>query len=64
MTLTPLFSRTALIGVALLALSACGSKDAQSGGNSVTMRNMDVVDGTTSDAMTDLDGTRAEVWLQ
>ena len=43
--------------VALVALlGACGSQD--SGGNKVKMQNMEVVDGTVTDAMTDLDAAR------
>jgi hypothetical protein len=44
---------------ALLGLAACDSKPMQN--NSVTeMRDMEKVDGTITDAMTDLDGIRSE----
>lgn len=42
----------------MLSLAACGGKD--EGGNKVEMKDMEVVDGTTSDAMTDLDGVQSE----
>lgn len=50
-----------LIAAALLTMtvSACGD-GAKEGGNSVAMKDLEVVDGTASDAMTDLDGVRAE----
>lgn len=41
-----------------LTMSACGGKKQSSVTSDVEMRNMQVVDGTTSDAMTDLDGAR------
>lgn len=41
-----------------LAVAGCGKKD--EGGNTVQMKNLEVVDGTTTDAMTDLDGVRSE----
>lgn len=41
-----------------LPLAACGSKD--EGGNKVQMKDMEVVDGTATDAMTDLDGVQSE----
>jgi ABC-type uncharacterized transport system auxiliary subunit len=46
--------------VALLAasLAACSQKD--EGGNKVQMKDMEVVDGTATDAMTDLDGVQSE----
>lgn len=40
------------------ALTGCGGGD--KGGNSVQMKDMEVVDGTASDAMTDLDGVQSE----
>lgn len=46
----------ALAACALLA--ACGGGD--KGGNSVQMKDMEVVDGTATDAMTDLDGVQSE----
>ncbi|CAN5449434.1 hypothetical protein BH10PSE12_BH10PSE12_24290 [soil metagenome] len=42
-----------------LALAACG-KSGTTTGNGVAMKDLEVVDGTTTDAMTDLDGVRAE----
>lgn len=52
----PLLSIGALAACALLA--ACGGGD--KGGNSVQMKDMEVVDGTATDAMTDLDGVQSE----
>lgn len=52
----PLLSIGALVTCALLA--ACGGGD--KGGNSVQMKDMEVVDGTATDAMTDLDGVQSE----
>ena len=43
---------------AFLPLAACGGAD--KGGNSVQMKDMEVVDGTATDAMTDLDGVQSE----
>ncbi|MGE4323266.1 MAG: hypothetical protein AB7E60_09585 [Sphingobium sp.] len=42
-----------------LMLAACGGGGDKSG-NSVQMKDMEVVDGTATDAMTDLDGVQAE----
>lgn len=42
-----------------LALTACG-KSGSEGSSTVAMKDLEVVDGTTTDAMTDLDGVRAE----
>lgn len=51
-----------IFAVALLAISlplaACSQKD--QGGNKVQMKDMEVVDGTATDAMTDLDGVQSE----
>lgn len=52
----PLLSIGALAACALLA--ACGGGD--KGSNSVQMKDMEVVDGTATDAMTDLDGVQSE----
>lgn len=51
-------NRGSAIGIVALAvlLTGCGSKD--SGGSTVRMQNMEVVDGTATDAMTDLDAAR------
>ncbi|WP_343227785.1 hypothetical protein [Sphingobium phenoxybenzoativorans] len=42
-----------------LSLAAC-SKGNEGGNATIAMKDMEVVDGTTSDAMTDLDGVRTE----
>lgn len=49
----------ALLFLGLLSLSACssGNNDEE---KTVAMRDMEVVDGTASDAMTDLDGVQTE----
>ncbi|NWK97128.1 hypothetical protein DM806_15915 [Sphingobium lactosutens] len=52
-----LTARTIYIA-ALLPLAACGGADKSS--NSVQMKDMEVVDGTATDAMTDLDGVQSE----
>lgn len=54
--------RTIITAVALGAIpltAGCGGKD-KAGGN-IQMKDMEVVDGTASDAMTDLDGVKGEV---
>lgn len=48
---------TALL-IACLPLVACGKKD--EGATKVQMKDMEVVDGTATDAMTDLDGVQSE----
>jgi hypothetical protein len=48
----------ALATLGCLSLVACGGKD--EGGNKVQMKDMEVVDGTATDAMTDLDGVQSE----
>ena len=50
---------TALAIAGCLGASACGKKE--QGGNTVQMKDLEVVDGTTTDAMTDLDGVQSEV---
>ncbi len=45
--------------VALLVVTACG-KSGQDSGNTVAMKDLEVVDGTATDAMTDLDGVRSQ----
>lgn len=52
-----------LTACALLGLGACGEKQIQ---NSTTaeMKDMEKVDGTINDAMTDLDGVRTETSAQ
>ena len=47
------------LGMAATLLAACGGSQEESE-QSVTMRDMEVVDGTATDAMTDLDGVQAE----
>lgn len=49
----------AALGMAATFLAACGGKQGENE-QSVTMRDMEVVDGTATDAMTDLDGVQAE----
>ncbi len=49
---------TAALLAGCIALAACGDKD--QGGNKVQMKDMKVVDGTATDAMTDLDGVQSE----
>ena len=46
-----------IVAFAVLPLAACGSEKS---GNSVQMQDMEVVDGTATDAMTDLDGVQSE----
>lgn len=46
--------------IALLALTLAGCGGAEKSGNTVQMKDMEVVDGTASDAMTDLDGVQSE----
>lgn len=41
------------------ALAGCGGKT-QTAGNDVEMRDMEVVDGTVNDSMTDLDAVRSD----
>lgn len=49
---------TALLLTGCTALASCGKDDKAS--NMVQMKDMEVVDGTTTDAMTDLDGVQSE----
>lgn len=49
----------ASLAIMTLSLAACGGSG-EKGGNSVQMKDMEVVDGTASDAMTDLDGVQSE----
>ncbi len=44
---------------AMMLLAGCGS-DKKAAGSAVEMRDMDVVDGTANDAMTDLDAVRSD----
>ncbi|ANI78439.1 MULTISPECIES: hypothetical protein [Sphingobium] len=50
---------TALLLAGCAALAGCGKDDKSS--NAVQMKDLEVVDGTTTDAMTDLDGVQSEV---
>ncbi|MEJ7933354.1 hypothetical protein WG907_03675 [Sphingobium sp. AN558] len=53
--------RTIITAATLCAaplVAGCGSKD-KAGGN-IQMKDMEVVDGTATDAMTDLDGVQGE----
>lgn len=49
---------TALLLTGCTALAACGKDDKT--GNTVQMKDLEIVDGTTTDAMTDLDGVQSE----
>ena len=49
---------TALLLGGCTMLSACGGDEKSS--NTVQMKDLEVVDGTTTDAMTDLDGVQSE----
>ncbi|WP_066514818.1 hypothetical protein [Sphingobium cloacae] len=50
------------IGMALLSgsFALMGCSGGEKTGNAVQMKDMEVVDGTTTDAMTDLDGVQSE----
>jgi hypothetical protein len=48
-----------IAAAAVLLLAGCGS-DKKAAGSAVEMRDMDVVDGTANDAMTDLDAVRSD----
>lgn len=50
---------TALFTSLALSLASCGGKGNEST-NTVAMKDLEVVDGTASDAMTDLDGVKSE----
>jgi len=49
---------TALLWGGCALLTACGGDEKS--GNTVQMKDLEVVDGTTTDAMTDLDGVQSE----
>lgn len=49
---------TALLLSGCALLTACGGDEKS--GNAVQMKDLEVVDGTTTDAMTDLDGVQSE----
>lgn len=57
----PFTFRTLSAALFCASLMACGSNNGEgSGGNAVSLKDLEVVDGTTSDAMTDLDGVKSE----
>jgi len=51
-----------LCAIPCLLLAGCGGGggSSETGGNAVEMRDMDIVDGTVNDSMTDLDAVRAD----
>ena len=49
----------ALLLAGPLALTGCGRDE--KGSNAIQMKDLEVVDGTATDAMTDLDGVQSEV---
>ncbi|KEQ54339.1 hypothetical protein [Sphingobium chlorophenolicum] len=49
---------TMFVSAGCLALAGCGSK--KESGTAVPMNNLEVADGTATDAMTDLDGAQSE----
>jgi len=55
---------TAKILIKAVLLSGCatlmGCSGGDKGGNAVQMKDMEVIDGTATDAMTDLDGVQSE----
>ncbi|HKR17168.1 hypothetical protein [Rhizorhapis sp.] len=53
------YLRGIALGMAAMLLTACGSGKGE-GDKTVAMRDMEVVDGTATDAMTDLDGVQTE----
>jgi hypothetical protein len=52
--------RAALLPFCLITALAGCSKAGTEGSNAVAMKDLEVVDGTATDAMTDLDGVRTE----
>jgi hypothetical protein len=50
---------TALLLTGCMGMAGCGKHEQTS--NTVQMKDLEVVDGTTTDAMTDLDGVQSEV---
>lgn len=50
----------ALCAISCLLLTSCGGGSKETTGNMVEMRDMDIVDGTVNDSMTDLDAVRAD----
>ncbi|HWJ69482.1 MAG TPA: hypothetical protein VNS79_05475 [Sphingobium sp.] len=56
----PALRTMALCALPCLLLAGCGGGGSnEAAGNAVEMRDMDVVDGTVNDSMTDLDAVRA-----
>ncbi|MDX3909362.1 MAG: hypothetical protein QHC67_06030 [Sphingobium sp.] len=55
----PFAYRVILFAALALPLASCGKGDSQNS-SAVAMNNLEVVDGTASDAMTDLDGVKSE----
>lgn len=55
-----LAGRSLAIAATVLLLAACGGKKEAAAGNDVEMRDMEVVDGTANDSMTDLDAVQAD----
>ena len=53
---------TALLLTGCMAVAGCG-KDEKTG-NTVQMKDLEVVDGTATDAMTDLDGVQSDAPVQ
>jgi hypothetical protein len=52
-------ARGLALALAVALLAGCGAKKTAAG-NAVEMRDMEVVDGTANDAMTDLDAVRSD----
>jgi hypothetical protein len=55
----PFTYRVILFAALALPLASCGKGESQNS-SAVAMNNMEVIDGTASDAMTDLDGVKSE----
>ena len=55
----PFAYRAILFATLALPLASCGKDNAQNT-SAVALNNLEVVDGTASDAMTDLDGVKSE----
>lgn len=55
---TPTTALTAALLLSCIPLASCGKQDEAS--TKVQMKDMEVVDGTATDAMTDLDGVQGE----
>ncbi len=57
-TILPRSASAVLIASACFTLAACGGE--KTAGSNVQMRDMEVVDGTVNDSMTDLDAVKAD----